>query len=306
MRASLPMLLAVAVLPAAVSPCPAADDRFDSGGVKIRYAVVGKGDAVVLIHGWMADSSMWGKNRLGDSQVVATLAQEFQVITLDCRGHGGSDKPHDPKEYGPKMAEDVVRLLDHLEVDKAHLVGYSMGAMLAGHIVITHPDRVLSVTFAGGAPILKPDPIDQKRNDEFLAKLKTDQGLQALAKVLFGEQDGKALVAANRSLSQLRATEEGLRKYRGPVLFVYGEGDWESTVRHIRVARKALGRGEVIVIPNADHFTTPSRPEFRQAILQFLRAHKRERQAATNKSGQQTGAASGYLEGRCPASSPRC
>jgi pimeloyl-ACP methyl ester carboxylesterase len=275
MSVHIPAAVAVAVLAAAVGPCSAADDRFDSDGVKIRYAVSGRGDAVVLIHGWMADARMWGKSRLGDSQVVATLAKEFRVITLDCRGHGGSDKPHDPKEYGPKMVEDVVRLLDRLKVDKAHLVGYSMGAMLAGHVAITHPDRVLSVTFAGGAPVLKPDPDDQKRNDDFLAKWEKDKGLQAVTRLLFGEQDVKALAAANRSLAELRVKEDDLRKYRGPVLFVHGKGDWESTVRHVAAARKALGRGEVIVIPNADHLTAPSRPEFREAILEFLRAYKR-------------------------------
>jgi pimeloyl-ACP methyl ester carboxylesterase len=147
-----------------------AQDSFDSGGVKICYTDRGKGEPVVLIHGWMADSTMWGKGRLGDSKATDTLAKEFRVITLDSRGHGKSGKPHDPKDYGPEMAEDVVRLLDHLKIDQAHLVGYSMGAILTGHVVANHPERVLSVTFAGGAPVLQPNPEDQKRNDEFVGE----------------------------------------------------------------------------------------------------------------------------------------
>jgi pimeloyl-ACP methyl ester carboxylesterase len=253
-----------------------AQNSFDSGKVKICYAEAGEGEPVVLIHGWMADSTMWGKGRLGDSKVTDTLAKKFRVITLDCRGHGKSGKPHDPKDYGLEMAKDVVRLLDHLKIDKAHLVGYSMGAILAGHVVTTHPDRVLSVTFAGGAPVLEPDPEDQKKNDEFVEKWEKDKGLQAVSGLLFGEQDVKALAAANRSLKDIKVTQAGLEKYSGPVLFVYGEDDWPSTKRYVTVAKKALGRGEVKVIPKADHLSTPSRPEFREAILKFLQAQKGE------------------------------
>src|SRR3954468_5584446 len=92
----------------------AADSVFDSNGVKIRYVSEGKGEPVVLIHGWMGDAGMWGR--------LATKppTKEFQLIALDCRGHGKSDKPHDADKYGAAMADDVVRLLDHLKLEKAH------------------------------------------------------------------------------------------------------------------------------------------------------------------------------------------
>lgn len=254
-----------------------AQDLFSSGGVKIHYTETGKGEPVVLIHGWMADSAMWRKGRLGDNGVVNALAKEFRVITLDCRGHGKSGKPHDPKNYGTAMAEDVVRLLDHLKIDKAHLVGYSMGAILAGWVVAAHPDRVVSVTFAGGAPVLEPDPEEQKKNDEFVAKWEKDKGLQTVTGLLFGEQDVKALAAANRSLKDIKVTEAELRKFGGPVLFIYGENDWSSTKQYVTGAKKALGRGEVKVVPKADHLSTPSRSEFREAILKFLLQAQRDK-----------------------------
>src|SRR3954451_13580631 len=126
----------------------AADEVFDSNGVKIRYVTEGKGEPVVLLHGWMSDSSMWG--RLDTNPAT----KEYQLIALDLRGHGKSDKPHAVDKYGPEMAEDVVRLLDHLKLPKAHLIGYSMGAIVAGKVAATHPDRVLSVVYGGQAPIL--------------------------------------------------------------------------------------------------------------------------------------------------------
>lgn len=247
---------------------------FDSKGVKIFYTDSGRGEAVVLIHGWMADSTMWGKGRWGDNQIAATLAQEFRVITLDCRGHGQSDKPHDPKEYGPKMAEDIVRLLDHLKIDKAHLVGYSMGSILAGKVVAEHPERVRSVIFAAGAPLLELNPEDEQRNAAFVKKWEEDKGLQFLTKLMFGEQDPKALALANRSLRDVRVSAAELKRYTGPVLFIYGSDDWPSTRRLVATARQALGRGEVKVIPKADHLTTPSRPEFRAEILKFLKSNQ--------------------------------
>ncbi|RPJ00766.1 MAG: alpha/beta hydrolase, partial [Candidatus Aminicenantes bacterium] len=130
------------------------DGMFDSNGVKIRYVTAGTGVPVVLIHGWMADSSMWGRDRDGNTKLDTARAEGFQLIALDCRGHGQSDKPHDPKMYGPEMAADVVRLLDHLKIKKAHLVGYSSGAFIAGKVAATHPKRVLSVVYAGQAPLV--------------------------------------------------------------------------------------------------------------------------------------------------------
>lgn len=248
------------------------EGAFNSDGVRIHYAVQGKGPAVVLIHAWLADSTMWGKNRWGDNGIVAALAERFQVVTLDCRGHGQSDKPHDIKAYGSKMAEDVVRLLDHLKIDKAHLVGYSMGAILAGKVVAMCPQRVRSVIFAGGAPVLEWDPTDVKRGEAFLNQWEKDRGLQALTHFLVGPQDRAALAAAHRSLRTIRVSAEELKRYTGPLLFIYGREEWPSTKRYVAAARQVWGRGEVIVIGNADHLSTPSRPEFRQAILTFLKA----------------------------------
>ena len=66
------------------------------------------------------------------SCVIDALKKDYKVIALDLRGCGGSGKPHDPKAYGIEMVNDVVRLLDHLKIDKAHIVGYSMSAKTPG------------------------------------------------------------------------------------------------------------------------------------------------------------------------------
>src|SRR5262249_52412766 len=114
----------------------------------------GEGEPVVLIHGWMGESSMWGRDLFGNTKLDTTNAKGFRLIALDCRGHGKSDKPHDVERYGPEMAADVVRMLDHLKIAKAHLVGYSSGAFIAGRVAATHPERVLSIVYGGQAPLV--------------------------------------------------------------------------------------------------------------------------------------------------------
>src|SRR5580658_7526298 len=87
----------------------AADYTFDSAGVKIHYIVEGQGEPVILIHGYAASAiTNWGT-----PGVIKKLAENYQVIALDNRGHGQSEKPHDAAAYGPVMFEDVLRLMDH-------------------------------------------------------------------------------------------------------------------------------------------------------------------------------------------------
>src|SRR5439155_4720135 len=97
--------------------------------------------------------------------ITRALAVNYRVIALDNRGHGQSGKPHDPKKYGKEMAEDSIRLLDHLKIKKAHVIGYSMGAMIVGNLLANHPDRLLSATL-GGAGVLRTSS-----NMEFFAAL---------------------------------------------------------------------------------------------------------------------------------------
>ena len=87
-----------------LAPCPAdaTDGMFDSNGVKIRYVTEGTGEPVVLIHGWMADSSMWGRDPSGNTKLNTAGAEGFQLIALDCRGTGGATSPTTRNSTAPK------------------------------------------------------------------------------------------------------------------------------------------------------------------------------------------------------------
>ena len=120
-------------------------EEFDSGGVKIHYLVEGRGEPVVLIHGLLASAKInweW-------PGIIAELAKNRQVIALDCRGHGLSDKPASEEQYGVKMVDDVAHLMDHLNIKKADIVGYSMGGMITMKLMVLHPERVRSAVLGG-------------------------------------------------------------------------------------------------------------------------------------------------------------
>lgn len=288
------LLTALVVCSFVIRPAFAADDVFDSNGVKIRYVTAGKGEPVVLIHGWMGDSSMWGADLFGNTKLKAT--DGFQSIALDCRGHGKSDKPHDIKKYGPEMAADVVRLLDHLKIEKAHLIGYSSGAFIAGKVVATHPERVLSVVYGGQAPVITEAvrATDFSECDTFAELVDegkdlgayitavmpkgrpkpTEEQASAMAKFMYGGKDVKAFAAAGRSFKDLQVTEDQLKKYQGPILFIHGGNESDHVKNRVAMVRKRLDRGEVKIVEGGDHMTTLAKSEFASTIIEFLRTGK--------------------------------
>src|SRR6266545_4770733 len=118
---------------------------FDSAGVRLHYIVEGKGEPVVLIHGYGGSiDAGWT-----DAGIVKGLSDRYQVIAFDMRGHGRSDKPRTPEAYGLPMVEDVIRLMDRLKIERAHIVGYSMGGRIAITLLADHPERVRTAAIGG-------------------------------------------------------------------------------------------------------------------------------------------------------------
>ncbi|MBX3665441.1 MAG: alpha/beta fold hydrolase [Burkholderiales bacterium] len=133
----------------AVTPVSAAvyEDRFlDADGVKIRYIDTGRGEPVVLLHGGTSRLESWIT-----AGVVDNLAKDFRVIAFDARGHGKSDSPRDPAAYGRQQSLDVVRILDALKLDRAHIVGFSLGSSTVAKLLTLHPERFLTAVQVAGA-----------------------------------------------------------------------------------------------------------------------------------------------------------
>src|SRR4030095_7719835 len=129
---------------------PTEDYMTASDGVKIHYYVLGKGTPVILIHGYTGTA--WGN--WFSNGIAQALAKNHMVVALDCRNHGKSDKP---VANGPGKAQDVIELMDHLKIKKAHIHGYSMGGGITAQLLAMIPDRFITAAF-GGSGIPESDP----------------------------------------------------------------------------------------------------------------------------------------------------
>jgi pimeloyl-ACP methyl ester carboxylesterase len=261
---------------------------FDSDGVKIHYLVQGKedGEPVLLIHGFSLDSeTQW-------EPVLKVLAKDYKVVAMDCRGHGGSEKPHDPGKYGLEMVKDAVRLLDHLKIDKAHVVGYSMGAGITLQVVARYPERVRTATL-GGAGLPLPgrkkllgelaDSLEQGKGFGPLIAALTPEGqprptaeqIKAVDAFLTARNDTKALAAvlrANANDKDLELSEGIVKGIKVPVLALIGETD--PLRAGVDELKKQLPAVKVVVIDKADHRTAFGREEFVRGLKEFLDAHR--------------------------------
>ena len=231
------------------------DDRFfDSDGVRIRYRVFGQGAPVILIHGFGESLERWES-----AGVVRVLAPHFQVITVDVRGHGRSGKPHDRAAYGVELAGDVVRLMRHLGLATAHVVGYSLGALVALDIAVLHPEHARSVVL-GGAGWTPPEALA-----EFA------QQAEAFEQGQIPPRDGddpRALAALLRGLRVWR--EEDVRRISVPMAALIGAND--RFLPNVRRLSRALTSVHVETIPDADHATALDHPRFATQLLERIRA----------------------------------
>ncbi len=256
------------------------DAFLDSDGVRIRYLVRGSGSPVLLVHGFSVNLEL---NWLGPG-ILDSLASRYTVITLDLRGHGASDKPHDPAAYGTPFVEDLVRLLDHLGIQRAHIVGYSMGAVITLKLLTTYPERVASAVLGGAgwrpAEMGPPERVaGWQRQRERVARGETTIAevlagpdaplLTPQMRAAFNRNDPAALAAVlqgNRGL--LTITEAELRANTIPVLAVVGETDWART--DVERMTDVMANLEVAIVPGATHLTTVGHPLFLQALVRFL------------------------------------
>ncbi len=252
----LPALLAVLVCHSNPGLGRSADKigSFDSRGVKICYSVQGKGEPVVLIHGWLSSAGInWGL-----PGTIALLAKDFQVIALDVRGHGLSDKPTREEAYGPELVEDVARLLDHLKIQKVHVVGYSMGGIIAGKFLAKYPDRVLSGTL-GGMGWLKPGGAAQ-------------WGFQQIGK---NDPNARAVALCGRSLARLALTEAEIKSIRVPVTVLIGDKDDLIKKLYVEPLRPVRKDWPVVEIKDGNHLSCIFKPQFKEAIAAWLKKNTR-------------------------------
>ncbi|HEY8567246.1 MAG TPA: alpha/beta hydrolase [Beijerinckiaceae bacterium] len=247
---------------------------FDSHGVRIAYIDAppegGAGEPVLLIHGFASNHAVNWVNTLW---VKALTTAGRRVIALDNRGHGESAKLHDPAAYESSiMAEDAARLLDHLDIARADVIGYSMGARITAHLALQHPDRVRSAVLGGlgihlvegvGLPLGIADAMEAPS----LADL-TDP-MQRMFRA-FAEQtrsDLTALAACIRGSRQVLSPDE-VGRIEAPVLVAVGTKDTVAGAPGPLAA--LMPNARVLDIPGRDHNLAVGDKVHKQGVLAFL------------------------------------
>jgi pimeloyl-ACP methyl ester carboxylesterase len=244
---------------------------FDSDGVRIAYLDEGEGEPIVLIHGF-ASSARY--NWVEPGWVGFLKRSGFRVVAFDNRGHGESDKPHEQAAYGaPLMAQDARRLLDHLGIERADVMGYSMGARISAFLALAHPGRVRSAIFGGlGINMVRPmagtGPIAKA-----LEAASIDEVTNATARTFraFAEKTGsdlRALAACIRS-SREPITRQMIATLACPVLVATGTEDVIGGSAEELAA--SIPGAEALPIPGRDHMLAVGDRVFKDGVLDFLR-----------------------------------
>lgn len=253
---------------------PAAPDQtFASSEVTLRYREIGEGAPVVLVHGYTGSIASW-------FGFAGSLASTHRVIAVDVRGFGQSSKFSDPRRFGEPMSDDMVRLLDHLKVDRAHFIGHSMGALITANLAARYPARVSTAALIAG-PFYADRATFVRESTPWIADLEAGHGLTKFFSWLFpGMEPGAASAASGQALKSndlgsliavMRALPDLVvppaKTSSVPTIIAVGSGD---PLHPLAVAFALGSKAKLIEVKGADHFTILRSPELHNALRELL------------------------------------
>ncbi len=254
---------------------------FLADNIKLHYEVTGQGQALVFIHGLGSSTRDW------ELQVPA-FAEGYQVITVDLRGHGQSDKPDGPYTI-PMFAADLARLLAGLGVKSTHLVGISLGGAVAFQFALDYPGMVKTLTVVNSAPSLGGTPEQAQQELARRVGLVQQYGMAAIGQSLspnlfpqpehgalrdtfierWAENDPRAYIEATRSMLGWDVTDR-LSSIHCSTLIIASDQDY-TPVALKEAYVKLMPKAQLVVIANAHHAVPVERPqEFNAVLARFL------------------------------------
>ncbi len=262
-----------------------------SDGVKLYYEEAGRGNAVIFVHEFAGDCRSWEPQ-------MRFFAHRYRCIAFNARGYPPSDVPTDPAQYSQERArDDIVAVLDHLKIDKAHIVGLSMGGFATLHVGLSRPERARSLVIAGCGYGGQPGEEEKFRAEvELAAKAFDVEGAKAAlgyahgpTRVQFQNKDprgwqefanqlashspvGSALTLRGVQMKRplLYQLVEGMRKIDVPALVMTGDED-DPCIEASIIMKRAIPTAGLVVLPRSGHTINIEEPgAFNAAVADFL------------------------------------
>lgn len=247
---------------------------FSNGAVEIAFLDEGSGVPIVLVHGFASNKEV---NWVQTGWITTLTRAGRRVIALDNRGHGASSKLYDPSAYHSAiMADDVRALLDHLAIERADVMGYSMGARITAFLALKHPSRVSSAIFGGlGIRLVEgvglPENIADALEAPSLADVQDPTGYMFRAFAEQTKSDLRALAACIRGSRQTISREEAAL-IRAPVLVAVGTND--QVAGNAQDLASLIPGAKALDIPNRDHMLAVGDKIYKAGVIDFLNQRK--------------------------------
>jgi pimeloyl-ACP methyl ester carboxylesterase len=243
---------------------------FHNGPIEIAFLDTGEGDPIVLVHGFGSNKEI---NWAYPGWVTALTGVGRRVIALDNRGHGASSKLYDPADYNrATMAEDVRALLDHLDIARADVMGYSMGGRITAALAIAHPSRVRSAILGGvGKRLIAGGGFSERialaLEAPSLDDITDPEAIQFRRFAEHTKSDRRALAACVRGGGQTLG-QAAVAGIAAPVLIAVGTKDTVAGSPH-ELAELIPG-AQVLEIPDRDHMLAVGDRVYKAGVLKFL------------------------------------
>lgn len=261
--------------------------RIRIGDIKMYYEIRGKGFPLVMIMGLTANKDWW------PPEVIEKLSKHFKVLIFDNRGAGRTDAPK--TDYTIKMfADDTIGLMDALEIEEAHILGYSMGGMIAQELALSYPDRVKKLILCSttpGGPNAVPTPPETVEIMMSVRSLTDEQAARRIVSILFPKEFIQsnptiiertinhmliAPITEDAYMRQLKACMEfnaydRLPKISRPTLVMAGKEDVVLPYQNDEIIANRIPKAKLILYEKAGHgMITQEAEDFTQKVIQFL------------------------------------
>ena len=252
-------------------------EKANVNGIQLAYMRRGTGKSLVLVHGYPLDHTIW-------NEVLPLLENDFEVITPDLRGFGGSDVVESQYTIAD-MATDLAGLLDHLDIEQTYIAGHSMGGYVALAFARAHPERVLGLGLVSTqAPA---DSLERKQGryaaaeeiqrsgvqpvaDSMFPKLTPDKEVQAFVRALIAVQPPAGLAGALKAMAERDDSTSILSSFKFPVALIHGEADELIPVQRAQEIKVGIPQATLMELSGVGHMPMLENPRATATTLKNL------------------------------------